>query len=40
MESVEGDGALFNRRLNKVLNRARMQDGPCDFHPTNTDPEH
>ena len=34
----EGDIVIFNKRLNKLLNKARIQDSMCDHHPITADP--
>jgi len=35
----EGNLTLFNKKLNKLLNKARMRDCMCDPHYTATDLE-
>ena len=36
-ESEEGSAALFNKRLNKILNKARVQDGTFVLSDTTND---
>jgi len=32
-KTEEGDTAIFNKRLNRLLSKTRKQDGMCDLRP-------
>lgn len=36
----DGNSTIFMKKLNRLVNKARMQDGVCDLRPIATDPEH
>jgi len=36
----EGNSALFMKKLNRLVSKARMQDGMCDLRPTATDSDY
>ena len=40
LESDEGDAALSNKKVNKVFNRARIQDGTCNATANHGDRSH
>jgi len=39
-KNEEGDIIIFNKRLNKLLNKTRIQDSMCGLCLPATDPEH